>query len=91
MPGVLQLGTADAPRPQAILQNLDRRRWPRPAACRSQPLVIEQGGAAGDALVRDWPAPRWASKNIVAMPCSGTHWRAWPFFFHRDGIQTWPS
>jgi cytochrome oxidase assembly protein ShyY1 len=30
---VLQLGTADAPRPQAIVQNLDPRRWPRPAAC----------------------------------------------------------
>jgi hypothetical protein len=47
----------------------------------SQPLVIEQGGAAGDALVRDWPAPSLGVEKHRAMPCSGTHWRAMALLF----------
>ncbi|MFJ3314235.1 SURF1 family protein [Herbaspirillum huttiense] len=54
---VLQLGTADAPRPQAILQNLDVPALAKASGVPLVPLVIEQGGAAGDTLVRDWPAP----------------------------------
>jgi len=54
---VLQLGTADAPRPQAILQNLDVPALAKASGITLAPLVIEQGGAAGDTLVRDWPAP----------------------------------
>ncbi len=54
---VLQLGTADAPRPQAILQNLDVPALAKASGVTLAPLVIEQGGAAGDTLVRDWPAP----------------------------------
>lgn len=54
---VLQLGTADAPRPQAILQNLDVAALSKASGLPLAPLVIEQGGAAGDTLVRDWPAP----------------------------------
>jgi len=54
---VLQLGTADAPRPQAILQNLDVPALAKASGVPLAPLVIEQGGAAADSLVRDWPAP----------------------------------
>ena len=54
---VLQLGTADAPRPQAILQNLDVPALAKASGVPLAPLVIEQSGAAGDTLVRDWPAP----------------------------------
>lgn len=54
---VLQLGTADAPRPQAILQNLDVPALAKASGVPLAPLVIEQRGAAGDTLVRDWPAP----------------------------------
>ena len=54
---VLQLGTADAPRPQAILQNMDLPALSKASGLPLAPLVIEQGGAAGDTLVRDWPAP----------------------------------
>lgn len=54
---VMQLGTADAPRPQAILQNLDLPALAAASGLPIAPLVIEQGGAAGDTLVRDWPAP----------------------------------
>ncbi|RAM65678.1 cytochrome oxidase complex biogenesis factor transmembrane protein [Herbaspirillum rubrisubalbicans] len=54
---VLQLGQADAPRPQAILQNLDIPALAQASGVALSPFVIEQGGAAGDTLVRDWPAP----------------------------------
>nr|WP_034332704.1 SURF1 family protein [Herbaspirillum sp. B39] len=54
---VLQLGRADAPRPQAILQNLDVPALAKASGVTLAPLVIEQSGAAGDTLVRDWPAP----------------------------------
>lgn len=54
---VMQLGTADAPRPQAILQNLDLPALAAASGLSIAPLVLEQGGAAGDTLVRDWPAP----------------------------------
>ncbi|WP_413457943.1 SURF1 family protein [Herbaspirillum huttiense] len=54
---VLQLGTADAPRPQAILQNLDVPALAKASGVPLAPLVIEQGGTAADTLVRDWPAP----------------------------------
>ncbi|MCI1012259.1 SURF1 family protein [Herbaspirillum sp. C7C2] len=54
---VLQLGQADAPRPQAILQNLDIPALAQASGMALSPLVLEQGGKPGDALVRDWPAP----------------------------------
>ncbi|MFL9926542.1 SURF1 family protein [Herbaspirillum lusitanum] len=55
---VLQLGQADAPRPGAILQNLDVAAYAQASGLPLAPFVIEQGGKdVGDALVRDWPAP----------------------------------
>ncbi|MBG7620767.1 SURF1 family protein [Herbaspirillum sp. AP02] len=54
---VLQLGQADAPRPQAILQNLDIPALAQASGMALSSLVIEQGGQGGDTLVRDWPAP----------------------------------
>lgn len=57
---VLQLGQPDAPRPGAILQNLDIVALAEASALPLSTAVIEQTGApeaAGDGLVRDWPLP----------------------------------
>ncbi len=56
---VMQLGTAAPLRPNAIVQNLDPGQLAAASGLRLQPFVLEQGGAApaGEALVRDWPAP----------------------------------
>ncbi|MEC5160951.1 surfeit locus 1 family protein [Janthinobacterium sp. CG_23.3] len=56
---VMQLGTAAPLRPDAIVQNLDIGELVKASGLRLQPFIIEQSGAAaaGDALVRDWPAP----------------------------------
>lgn len=57
---VLQLGQADAPRPQAILQNLEVDALARASGMTLSSYVIEQGaGTPGseDGLVRDWPLP----------------------------------
>lgn len=54
---VLQLGQPDAPRPGAILQNLDIVALAEASALPLSTAVIEQTGAADDGLVRDWPLP----------------------------------
>ncbi|MFL9880214.1 SURF1 family protein [Herbaspirillum rhizosphaerae] len=54
---LLQLGTAEAPKPGAIMQNLDLPAYAAASKLKLAPFLIEQGGAMKDGLVRDWPAP----------------------------------
>lgn len=56
---VMQLGEPAPVRPQAILQNLEPAQFAQASGLAVQPFFIEQSGPApaGDALVRDWPAP----------------------------------
>ncbi len=63
---VMQLGQPDAPRPQAILQNLDMAALAQASGWVLSPYVIEQGAAtagAADGLLRDWPAPALGSER----------------------------
>jgi cytochrome oxidase assembly protein ShyY1 len=55
---VMQLGDPAAVKPNAILQNLTTDQFADASKLTVQPFFIEQSGpAAGDNLVRDWPAP----------------------------------
>jgi cytochrome oxidase assembly protein ShyY1 len=54
---LLQLGAAEAPRPGAIMQNLDIAAYARASQVPLAPFVVEQSGEMKDGLVRDWPAP----------------------------------
>lgn len=54
---VLQLGTAEPLKPNAIVQNADIADIGRAAKIALQPFVIEQTSEAGDGLIRDWPRP----------------------------------
>lgn len=57
---VLQLGRADAPKPGAILQNLDIAALAAASGLPLSSYVVEQRTApqgVGDGLARDWPAP----------------------------------
>lgn len=57
---VLQLGQADAPKPGAILQNLDIAALAMASGLSISPHVVEQRSAPvgiDDGLARDWPAP----------------------------------
>jgi len=54
---LLQLGAAEAPRPGAIMQNLDIADYARASQLPLAPFVVEQSGEIKDGLVRDWPAP----------------------------------
>jgi len=54
---LLQLGAAEAPRPGAIMQNLDIAAYARASQLPLAPFVVEQSGDFKDGLVRDWPAP----------------------------------
>jgi surfeit locus 1 family protein len=54
---VLQLGSAQALHPNAIVQNLDIPAFAAASKLRMQPFLIEQLSAAQDGLVRDWPRP----------------------------------
>lgn len=54
---VMQLGSAPPLHPHAIVQNVDIGQLSAASGLALQPFVIEQTGAAGDSLVRDWPAP----------------------------------
>lgn len=57
---VLQLGQADAPKPGAILQNLDVAALAAASGLPLSPYVVELRAAPsgiGDGLARDWPAP----------------------------------
>jgi len=56
---VMQLGTAAPVKPGAIVQNLEVDEVARASGLQLEPFFVQQTGpqAAGDALVRDWPAP----------------------------------
>ncbi len=54
---LLQLGAAEAPRPGAIMQNLDIAAYARASQLPLAPFVVEQSGEIKDGLVRDWPSP----------------------------------
>ena len=56
---VMQLGTAGALKPGAIVQNLTPGEVARASGLQLQPFFVQQTGPAtpGGALVRDWPAP----------------------------------
>lgn len=54
---VLQLGDAGAPRPNAILQNIEIGEFAAASKFKLQPFVIEQTSQAEDHLLRDWPRP----------------------------------
>ena len=54
---VMQLGEVDAPRPHAIVQNLDVAGFAAASGLQMSPMVLEQLTDTGDGLVRDWPVP----------------------------------
>jgi surfeit locus 1 family protein len=56
---IMQLGTAPALKPGAIVQNVDLAQFGAASGLALQPFFIEQAGASapGEMLVRDWPAP----------------------------------
>ena len=56
---VMQLGTAAAVKPGAIVQNLEVMDVARASGLRLEPFFVQQTGpqVAGDPIVRDWPAP----------------------------------
>lgn len=54
---VMQLGTVDAPRPHAIVQNLDIAGFAAAGKLDMQTIFLEQVSDTQDGLVRDWPRP----------------------------------
>lgn len=54
---VMQLGAVDAPRPHAIVQNLDIASFAASSKLAMQPIFLEQLSDTHDGLVRDWPLP----------------------------------
>lgn len=54
---IMQLGTGDAIKPGAIVQNLAPAEFASASALPTAPFFIEQAGAQADGLLRDWPAP----------------------------------
>jgi cytochrome oxidase assembly protein ShyY1 len=54
---VLQLGTPEPLRPNAIVQNVDIAAFAQASKMAMQPFVIEQLTDMQDSLVRDWPRP----------------------------------
>ncbi|MFC7298568.1 SURF1 family protein [Herminiimonas aquatilis] len=54
---VMQLGAVDAPRPHAIVQNLDIASFASSSKLAMQPIFLEQLSDTHDGLVRDWPLP----------------------------------
>jgi surfeit locus 1 family protein len=54
---VMQLGTLDAPRPRAIVQNFDIDAFARDSGLHVVPFVVEQISELPDGLRRDWPMP----------------------------------
>jgi surfeit locus 1 family protein len=54
---VLQLGTPEPLRPNAIVQNIDIAEFAQASKLAMQPFVIEQLTDTQDQLVRDWPHP----------------------------------
>ncbi|MES2024594.1 MAG: SURF1 family protein [Pseudomonadota bacterium] len=54
---VMQLGAVDAPRPHAIVQNLDIASFSEASQLKMAPILLEQLSDTKDGLVRDWPVP----------------------------------
>lgn len=56
---VMELGSPAVVAPKAIVQNLDVAQFAQASGLAVQPIFIEQTdpAQAGDALLRDWPAP----------------------------------
>ena len=54
---VMQLGAVDAPRPHAIVQNLDIASFAEASQLKMAPILLEQLSDTQDGLVRDWPVP----------------------------------
>ena len=54
---IMQLGTAEALKPGAIVQNLQPAQFQQASGLTTAPFFIEQAGSEPDGLVRDWPAP----------------------------------
>lgn len=54
---VMQLGAVDAPRPHAIVQNLDIASFAEVSQLNMAPILLEQLSDTKDGLVRDWPVP----------------------------------
>ncbi len=54
---VMQLGEVDAPRPHAIVQNLDIAGFAESSELNMQPIIIEQLSDTRDGLIREWPLP----------------------------------
>jgi cytochrome oxidase assembly protein ShyY1 len=53
----MQLGAIDAPRPHAIVQNLDIAGFAAASQLKMAPILLEQLSDTQDGLVRDWPVP----------------------------------
>jgi cytochrome oxidase assembly protein ShyY1 len=54
---IMQLGQANAIRPNAILQNLEVSEFASASGMTIQPILIEQTNDTHDGLVRSWPRP----------------------------------
>lgn len=54
---VMQLGAPNAPKPHAIVQNLDVASFASDSGLDTLPFVVEQTSELPDGLRRDWPAP----------------------------------
>jgi len=54
---VMQLGSVDAPQPNAIVQNLDVATFAQTSGLNTMPVVIDQTSDTHDGLIRDWPLP----------------------------------
>lgn len=54
---VMQLGALDAPKPGAIVQNLDIVEFAASSGLQMQPVLVEQLSVSNDGLIRDWPPP----------------------------------
>lgn len=54
---VMQLGSVDAPVPNAIVQNLDVAAFAKVSKLNMLPVVVDQTSETHDGLVRDWPLP----------------------------------
>lgn len=54
---LMQLGTAEPVRPQAILQNLEIAEFAAASKLALQPILIEQTNDVQDGLTRNWPRP----------------------------------
>lgn len=54
---VMQLGSPEALKPGAIVQNLDAAEFAAASGLGTYPMLVEQTNDTHDGLVRDWPLP----------------------------------